>query len=238
MVELNLITTDSWRDLLSDKTLTDLDPSWFLSPTKPFGSQILEFSEDASIAVLTRKVTFLTGLPHENRLASIKLAQQYIENGGIYERGLWKGFVVGLLAPSLLMACGEATEPENADLESELNGEDVEETEQGLTFAPLSDAGDVVSYVKLGRYVGEWFEIATTVAQQAVVREPRRSMPRAMMVGSTSPTSAIQALSTAAYSRSRATPRLLMVQPMLSLRSPSSGLAHLIGSLPSTVGVK
>ena len=87
--------------------------------------------------------------------------------GESMKRGLWKGFVVGLLAPSLLMACGEATELENADLESELNGEDVEETEQGLTFAPLSDAGDVVSYVELGRYVGEWFEIATTPSRAA-----------------------------------------------------------------------
>ena len=89
--------------------------------------------------------------------------------GELMQRGLWKGLVIGLLAPSLLMACGDAAEFENADLESELNDAEVEETEQGLTFAPLSDAGDVVSYVELGRYVGEWFEIATTPSRQQAV---------------------------------------------------------------------
>ena len=87
----------------------------------------------------TRKNHILTG-SLENRLASIKLAQQYIEKGESYEQVYGKVYWL-VFAPSLLMACGDATELENAEVESELNGTEVEESEQGLTFAPLSDAG-------------------------------------------------------------------------------------------------
>ncbi len=67
------------------------------------------------------------------------------------------------------MGCGEASDLENADLASELTGSEVEQTEEGLTFAPLSETGDVVSFVELNRYVGEWFEIATTPSRQQAV---------------------------------------------------------------------
>ena len=35
-----------------------------------------------------------------------------------------------------------------------------------LTFAALADTGDVVSYVEIDRYMGRWFEIATTPSLQ------------------------------------------------------------------------
>ena len=89
--------------------------------------------------------------------------------GELMQTGLWKGLLIGLLLPSMLMACGDATDLANAEVEPELNGAEVEESEEGLTFATLSDAGDVVSYVELGRYVGEWFEIATTPSRQQEV---------------------------------------------------------------------
>lgn len=37
---------------------------------------------------------------------------------------------------------------------------------QGLTFSPLSDAEDVVAYVDVSRYMGRWYEIATTPSFQ------------------------------------------------------------------------
>ena len=105
--------------------------------------------------------------------------------GELMQTGLWKGLLIGLLLPSMLMACGDATDLANTEVEPELNGAEVEESEEGLTFATLSDAGDVVSYVELGRYVGEWFEIATTPSRQrSSVREPRQFMPRVTMVES------------------------------------------------------
>ena len=36
----------------------------------------------------------------------------------------------------------------------------------GLRFAPLSDQGDVVAFVEIERYMGRWFEIATTPSFQ------------------------------------------------------------------------
>ena len=36
----------------------------------------------------------------------------------------------------------------------------------GLRFAPLSDQGDVVAFVEIDRYMGRWFEIATTPSFQ------------------------------------------------------------------------
>ena len=41
----------------------------------------------------------------------------------------------------------------------------VEESDSTL-FMPLASEGDVVAWVDLGRYVGEWYEIATTPSQQ------------------------------------------------------------------------
>ena len=43
------------------------------------------------------------------------------------QTGLWKGLLIGLLLPSMLMACGDATDLENAEVEPELNGAEVEE---------------------------------------------------------------------------------------------------------------
>ena len=55
--------------------------------------------------------------------------------GELMQTGLWKGLLIGLLLPSMLMACGDATDLENTEVEPELNGAEVEEDEEGLTFA-------------------------------------------------------------------------------------------------------
>lgn len=80
----------------------------------------------------------------------------------------WK-LNVALTALGLLVACGDG-----GDLDAVAEGDEVAVSEEtatqaGLTFSPLSDSGDVVAYVDLTRYVGEWFEIATTPSRQQSV---------------------------------------------------------------------
>ena len=43
---------------------------------------------------------------------------------------------------------------------------DVVEEKGAATFMPLSDGGDVVSFVEVSRYMGRWYEIATTPSFQ------------------------------------------------------------------------
>lgn len=53
----------------------------------------------------------------------------------------------------------EATEIPEEEME-------VEQDDSGIVFMPLSDAGDVVSFVEIDRYMGRWYEIATTPSFQ------------------------------------------------------------------------
>ena len=64
----------------------------------------------------------------------------------------------------------EAVEPEDT---SNDEGSEIDPGAQGntletplLTFMPLAAAGDVVAYVDLDRYLGTWYEIATTPSFQ------------------------------------------------------------------------
>ena len=52
--------------------------------------------------------------------------------------------------------------------ETEVNEEETEVNEEnsGVMFMPLSEEGDVVSFVEIDRYMGRWYEIATTPSFQ------------------------------------------------------------------------
>ena len=68
----------------------------------------------------------------------------------------------------------ETDEEEATNTEDELFEEAEEETQTDMesddsmevAFMPLNDTGEVVSYVEIDRYMGQWFEIATTPSFQ------------------------------------------------------------------------
>ena len=59
-------------------------------------------------------------------------------------------------------------ETEVNEEETEVNEEETEVNEEnsGVMFMPLSEEGDVVSFVEIDRYMGRWYEIATTPSFQ------------------------------------------------------------------------
>ena len=73
-----------------------------------------------------------------------------------------------VLCTYALSACGDESDLGAAtDADSGFTTDaGADEAEEGLSFSPLSAEGDVVAYVELNRYVGEWFEIATTPSRQ------------------------------------------------------------------------
>lgn len=72
------------------------------------------------------------------------------------------------LCTSTLNACGDESDLGSAaDVDNGLTTDaGAADIEEGLVFSPLSAGGDVVAFVELDRYVGEWFEIATTPSRQ------------------------------------------------------------------------
>ena len=80
-----------------------------------------------------------------------------------------QSIAVVVLSGLVLMGCGDGSDLDAVDGEVAVVEDDEVVTEEGLTFSPLSQDGDVVAYVELSRYVGEWFEIATTPSRQQSV---------------------------------------------------------------------
>ncbi len=85
--------------------------------------------------------------------------------------------VIELSVVALIVSgCGDHNEltnettPNNEveNTEETITDSDLEESVE-ITFSPLSDAQDVVEWVNLNRYVGQWYEIATTPSQQQQV---------------------------------------------------------------------
>ena len=80
------------------------------------------------------------------------------------------------LAALLLASCGQEPTAQMETDSTPLNEaaqDSPEETSasstvdvEPLSFSPLSTEGDVVEWVELTRYVGQWYEIATTPSQQ------------------------------------------------------------------------
>ena len=66
---------------------------------------------------------------------------------------------------SQVMADEEAEDKTGAEVVEAEEASDTSDTSL-LTFMPLAESGDVVSYVELDRYLGTWYEIATTPSFQ------------------------------------------------------------------------
>ena len=60
---------------------------------------------------------------------------------------------------------GETTEP-TREIDGPTDELELGQGESGLLFMPLAEAGDVVSFVDVPRYMGTWYEIATTPSFQ------------------------------------------------------------------------
>ena len=80
-----------------------------------------------------------------------------------------RAILVLAMSALALVGCGDGADLHAVSAEAEVVENEEVETEEGLTFSELSQSGDVVAYVDLARYVGEWFEIATTPSRQQSV---------------------------------------------------------------------
>ena len=121
---------------------------------------------------LCRRVCFrLKGL--EERVAHQMLTKGTYEKVIMMQRHLIKRTLELGLIVALTAGCGEDISSDQAvGTDAEIDTVDATQpaddptASDSLSFSPLSDSQDVVAWVDLTRYVGQWFEIATTPSQQ------------------------------------------------------------------------
>ncbi len=93
----------------------------------------------------------------------------------MHTRFINKAIGLGLIT-ILACSCGEdnelsseATPSTETETTEEIDSNIAEDELEAVSFSSLSDAEDVVAWVDLNRYVGQWYEIATTPSQQQQV---------------------------------------------------------------------